>query len=81
MEENKMELETLLKERVRAELKLCGVKEIDEEKLDYAYRLAMSEHLDVIDRCAVAEYFLLIYDLELAKYHSKEYRKILKELL
>ena len=80
MSENK-ELETLLKERLRANLKMCQVKNIDEEKLDFAYRIAMSEHLDAINRCAVAEYFLLIHDLDLAKYHCEEYRKILKELL
>ena len=75
------DLEKYIKEIIRAELGLCQVKEIDEDKLDSVCRIAMSEHLNAITRCAVAEYFLLICDIDLARYHCKKYRKILKELL
>ena len=75
------ELETYIKERIRAELKLCQVKEIDEYRLDRVCRIAMSEHFELITCCAVAEYCLLSADYDKAKYHNKKYRKVLKEQL
>ena len=74
------ELEKIIKERVEAELKLCQIKDIDEYKLGRACGVAIIEHLEEITSFAVAEYFLLSFDLEQAKYYNKKYRNILKEL-
>lgn len=71
----------LLKENVRNELKLCQLKDIDEYKLDYAFRMAFCEHFDAIVSCAVAEYYLLNADYDNAKKLLKKYRNVLRELL
>lgn len=75
------ELETIIKECIRAELKLCQIKDIDEYMLDRVYRISVSELFNAITRGAVAEYYLLLADYDKAKYHHKEYTKELKELL
>ena len=75
------ELETSIKERIRAELKLCQIKDIDEYILDRIYRISVSEHFNAITRGAVAEYYLLLADYDKSKYHHKEYVKELSKLL
>lgn len=71
----------VIKDNIRANLKLCKVENIDEYKLDYAFRLSMSELIEALKLGALSEYFLLEHDLYLAKYYNEEYRKQLKGLL
>ena len=75
------ELETILKERIRAELKLCQIKDIDEYMLDRVYRISVNELFIAITRGSVAEYYLMLADYDKAEYHHKEYKKELKNLL
>lgn len=78
---NKEEVLELLKENVRNELKLGQLKDIDENKLDCAFRTALCEHLNAIVSCAVAEYYLLNAYYNNAKESYKKYRNVLRELL
>lgn len=71
----------LLKEHLIAELKLCQEIIINHEQLDYAISQNMSELYKVQVQGCIAEYFLIRGDYEKAKYHSKKYRNMLKELL
>lgn len=75
------EILELLKENVRNELKLCQLKDIDEEKLDYAFRVSFCEHINAIVSYSVAEYYLLLADYDNAKKLHKKHRNVLRELL
>ncbi len=66
---------------ITAELKLCQEQQINQEQVDFALRQSMGEHFNTIIQCAIAEYYLVRGDYEKAKFHSKKYRKMLKELL
>ena len=81
-------LEELFKERMRAELNTINVTrdaelkvELDEYNLDFALSTNLSELQLVIHYGALAEYFLVLGDYELAKTYHKKYTKELKELL
>ena len=81
-------LEDLFKERLRAELACieCGIDaslkvEVREDILDGAFKMALSELNKAICKGALAEYFLVIGDYDLAKKYHKQYTKELKELL
>jgi hypothetical protein len=78
---DKEEILELLKENVRNELKLCQLKDIDEDKLEYAVRTSFCEHINAIVSCSVAEYYLLLADYYNAKKLHKKYCNVLRELL
>lgn len=81
-------LEDLFKESLRAELACieCGIDaslkvEVREDILDGAFKMALGELSKAICTGALAEYFLVIGDYDLAKKYHKQYTKELKELL
>lgn len=81
-------LEELFKEKLRAELAHidCGIDaslkvEVREDILDGSFRMSLSELSNAIGKGALAEYFLVIGDYDLAKSYHKQYTKELKELL
>jgi hypothetical protein len=81
-------LEELLIERMKAELAAINVgidltlkAEVREDILDGTLRMTLGELSNAIFKGALAEYFLVIGDYELAKNYHKQYTKELKELL
>ena len=78
-------LEKAVKDCIRTELKMYrpseGSIEVREDILDTAFRMALSEQINAIQKQAIAEYYLVMGDYEKAKYYHKQYTKELKELL
>lgn len=81
-------LEEFFKERLRDELTSINVAknegckvELDEYNLSFALGMNLSELQHAINYGALAEYFLVLGEYELAKTYHKKYTKELKELL
>ena len=77
-------LEKAVKDCIRTELKFCKPTEpveVREDILDTAFRMALSEQINAIQKQAIAEYYLAMGDYEKAKYYHKQYTNELKELL
>jgi hypothetical protein len=80
-----IDLEKAVKDCIRTELKMYrpseGPIEVREDILDSAFRIALSEQINAIQKQAIAEYHLVMGDFEKAKYYHKQYTKELKGLL
>jgi len=81
-------LEELFKERIKAELAAINVgkdislkAEVRDDILEGALRMSLGELSNAIHKGALAEYFLVLGDYDLAKLYHKQYTKELKELL
>jgi hypothetical protein len=81
-------LKELFIERLKTELTLINANidtslkaEVREDILDGALRMTLGELGTAIFKGALAEYFLVIGDYELAKNYHNQYTKELKELL